>query len=264
MQENNENDTQMEQSVPTSVLENTVNVDNEIVHAVMEDGNVIEAASPESSNGPADQEQNDEWISQRHNSSPDNIYETAPQETSIETQRETLFNKISNLAKTKITCEMLVALRTRNGNTQVSERSSIDLIRMVLDELGLTYEEAGSQQSKDFRNVGGIGLDIEVKKTDGNTLTFNDTCPNSNIWYLIMFTGKTTRRTTIPPGIIGINGSEFIEGSDWIDEYQHEIDAIKDKYCRGEGARALPGKMKVYVRPTYRADITEFLSRLIE
>ena len=164
----------------------------------------------------------------------------------------------------KITCEMLVSLRTRNGDTQVSERSSIDLVRMVLDELGLSYVEAASQQSKDFRNVGGIGLDIEVKKTDGNRLTFNDTLPNSNIWYLIMFTGKTTRRTTIPPGIIGINGGEFIENSEWVNEYQKDIDIIKDKYCRGEGARALSGPMMVYVRPTYRANINQFLERLLE
>ena len=165
----------------------------------------------------------------------------------------------------KITCEMLVSLRTRKGNTQASERSSIDLVRMVLDELGLSYVEASSQQSKDFRNVGGIGLDIEVKKTDGNILTFNDTCPNSNIWYLIMFTGKKNKRAaSIPPGIMGINGGEFIKDSEWVHEYQQEIDAIKNKYCRGEGARALPGKMKAYVRPTYRADITKFLKRLLE
>ena len=256
MQENNEHDTQTEESVPTSVPENTGNVENEVEHFVMGYEHVIETASYESSNGPADQAQNDEWIADQRISSLDNIYET---------QRETLFNNILNLAKMKITCEMLVSLRTHKGNTQASERSSIDLIKMVLDELGLSYVEASSQQSKDFRNVGGIGLDIEVKKTDGNILTFNDTCPNSNIWYLIMFTGKKTKRAaSIPPGIMGINGGEFIKDSEWVHEYQQEIDAIKNKYCRGEGARALPGKMKAYVRPTYRADITEFLSRLIE
>ena len=156
MQENNENDTQMEDCVPTSVHENVENADNYVEHG-------IEATSYETTDGPADQAQNDAWIAYHRNLSPDNIYEETTPETSIETQRETLFNNILNLAKMKITSEMLVSLRTRNGDTQASERSSIDLVRMVLDELGLSYVEAGSQQSKDFRNVG-IGLDIEVKK----------------------------------------------------------------------------------------------------
>ena len=40
MQENNENDTQMEESVSTSVLENTVNVDNEIVLNVIQQNKI--------------------------------------------------------------------------------------------------------------------------------------------------------------------------------------------------------------------------------
>jgi len=175
-----------------------------------------------------------------------------------------LFNKIHELAKNTITCDDLRGLTTKNGNTQVSERVSIPLIRQVLDQLGLQYEEAGSQQSKDFRNIHSpdkpdVRLDIEVKKTDGNTITFNDTCPTKDIWYLVLFTGKQTKRSTIAPIIIGVNGGEFVEDADWVTDYQREIDAIKDKYCRGAGKKALSGMMSVYVRPTYRADISAFL-----
>lgn len=187
-----------------------------------------------------------------------------PPPPTLEMQRQLLFDKIFALAKTVITKEKLVALTTKNGDTQASERTSIPLIKTVLNQLGLTYTEAGSQQSKDFRNVGGIGLDIEVKKTDGNTVTFNDTCPNKNIWYLILFTGKENTRTSIPPGVLGMNGTEFMDDSEWVSDYQREIDAIKDKYCRGAGKKALSGKMSVYVRPTYRANISEFLEQLKE
>ena len=187
-----------------------------------------------------------------------------PPPPTIEMQRQLLFDKIFALAKTVITKEKLVALTTKNGDTQASERTSIPLVKSVLDQLGLTYTEAGSQQSKDFRNVGGIGLDIEVKKTDGNTVTFNDTCPNKDIWYLILFTGKENTRTSIPPGVLGMNGTEFMDDSEWVSDYQREIDAIKDKYCRGEGKKALSGKMSVYVRPTYRANIADFLEELKE
>ena len=187
-----------------------------------------------------------------------------PPPPTLKMQRQQMFAKIFTRAKAVITKEKLVALTTKNGNTQASERTSIPLIRGVLDQLGLSYTEASSQQSKDFRNVGGIGLNIEVKKTDGNTVTFNDTCPNEDIWYLILFTGKETTRTSIPPGVLGMNGAEFMDDSDWVSDYQREINAIKDKYCRGAGKKALSGKMSVYVRPTYRANISEFLEQLKE
>ena len=139
------------------------------------------------------------------------------------------------------------------------------MVKNTLHALGLSYREAGSQQSKDFRNIGGIGLDIEAKKTDGNTITFNDTCPTDDIWYLIMFTGKTHKnKPSIPPGIIGTNGGYFIEDSEWINQYQEEIDTIKDKYCRGDEKKILSGRMSVYVRPTYRANISELLTELID
>ena len=38
------------------------------------------------------------------------------------------------------------------------------MIKNILDKLNFRYTEAGSQQSKDFRNILNIGLNIEVKK----------------------------------------------------------------------------------------------------
>jgi len=179
----------------------------------------------------------------------------------INMQRKQMFNLIYGIVKKDITCDDLRVLATQNGNTQASERTSIGLVKNVLNKLKLSYTEAGSQQSKDFRNIGGIGLDIEVKKTDGYTVTFNDTCPTADIWYLILFTGKENTRTSIPPCVIGINGAVFIDDSAWVTDYQREIDAIKDKYCRGDEKKALSGKMSVYVRPTYRANISTFLDK---
>jgi 5-methylcytosine-specific restriction endonuclease McrA len=157
MQENNENDTQLEESVSTSVLENTVNVDNEIAHAVMEDGNVIEAASPESSNGPADQEQNDEWISQQHNSSPDNIYETAPQDMSIETQRETLQEQPGNVENTiSVTASIVKDGRTKNQKLvdeifkPNSDGKSDWITRETLIKSDLNFSDNGNQRHGAF------------------------------------------------------------------------------------------------------------------
>lgn len=175
-----------------------------------------------------------------------------------------LFEEIHELANKMITIDDLRSLKTRNGNTQVSERGSIPLVRNVLKTLGLEFEEAGSQQSKDFRNVyhphsPNVRIDIEVKKTDTNMIVFNDTCPTANIWYLILFTGKKSKRMEILPRIVGVNGAIFLEDADWTINYQREIDALKERYCRGAGKKALPGMMSVYTRPTYRANISTLL-----
>ena len=134
-------------------------------------------------------------------------------------------------------------------------------MREVFDELKLTYEEAGSQQSKDFRNVGGIGLNIELKKTDNSIIYFNDTCPSADIYYIVIFTGKISKRsrTNIPGQVLYLNGAEFLSDCEWLEEFIAELTALKDKYARGENKKKLSGIMSVYPRPTFKADISSFL-----
>jgi hypothetical protein len=128
--------------------------------------------------------------------------------------------------------------------------------------MALSYKQAGSQQSKDFRNVGDIDLDIEVKKTDNMKVFFNDTCPSEKIFYVIFFTGKEYKKTpekNIPGKLLFMNGEEFVKDSPWIEDYIQEITRIKDKYGRGENKKCLEGIMEVYPRPTFKADISKFL-----
>jgi len=65
-----------------------------------------------------------------------------------------LFRIISNSIKKKFTSKFIKEFKTKLGNTQVSERNVISAVKNILLELNLNFEEAGSQQSKDFRNVG--------------------------------------------------------------------------------------------------------------
>ncbi len=101
-----------------------------------------------------------------------------------------IFNHIVECLLNNITKLDIDKIKTINGNTQVTERLSIDIIKKCLDELNYYYEEAGSQQSKDFRNINKINLNIEVKKTDSLTVYFNDTLPSLDTFYIIIFTGK--------------------------------------------------------------------------
>jgi hypothetical protein len=185
-------------------------------------------------------------------------------ETTLFNNKETLFQQIRSLCAQKITTDWISTIKTTKGNTQNSERIVIQKIKEVLDELKLTYEEAGSQQSKDFRNVGGIGLDIEIKKTDNTIIYFNDTCPCSDIYYIIIFTGKTykkpsAKQTNIPGQVLYLNGSEFLSDCEWLDDFIAELTALKDKYARGENKKQLSGIISVYPRPTFKADISSFL-----
>jgi hypothetical protein len=174
-----------------------------------------------------------------------------------------LFYEISCELNKHISQAFILSTKTEKGNTQISERIIIQKIGTILDSMGLTYVEAGSQQSKDFRNVGNIDLNIEVKKTDNTTIYFNDTCPGKDIYYVILFTGKKYKRTpekNISPQLIFINGEEFIKDSPWIEDYISEINALKDKYARGANKKLLEGIMEVYPRPTFKANICRFIS----
>jgi len=175
-------------------------------------------------------------------------------------KRDALFNDIRELCNIRINTEWIESIKTKKGNTQNSERKTIDKIREVLNELNLTYEEAGSQQSKDFRNVGGINVNIEIKKTDSTTIYFNDTYPSKDIYYIIIFTGKQYKtKRNIPAQLLYLNGSEFTKDCEWIEEFITELTALKDKYGRGENKKQLSGIMSVYPRPTFKADINTFL-----
>jgi hypothetical protein len=177
-------------------------------------------------------------------------------------QAKQLFQNITNELSKYITQEFIMTTRTEKGNTQACERIIIQKICEVLDAMALSYKQAGSQQSKDFRNVGDIDLDIEVKKTDNMKVFFNDTCPSEKIFYVIFFTGKEYKKTpekNIPGKLLFMNGEEFVKDSPWIEDYIQEITRIKDKYGRGENKKCLEGIMEVYPRPTFKADISKFL-----
>lgn len=182
-------------------------------------------------------------------------------------EADVLFKKIKQMVEQCITIEFIESTKTNHGNTQVSERLVIQKFREILDSMKLDYKEAGSQQSKDFRNVGNTELNIEVKKTDNLTIYFNDTCPCKDIYYIILFTGKIYKRkpeNNIPPQVLYINGSEFIDESPWLEEFNNELNILKDKFARGDNKKKLSGIMEVYPRPTYKANILKFLQRNIK
>ena len=176
----------------------------------------------------------------------------------VTSSREILFKKIYEGVSKKIENHgsFFENIITNKGNTQNSERITIQFIKDYLDENNITYEEAGSQSSKDFRNINNIGLDIEIKKSDNRTIMFNDTCPNSDIWYIIFYTSKKRNRDV--PHLFGLNGYYFIYEDNWLNEYNKYINKIKHMYCL-KNSEINKKRMKAYVRPNYSADLTDFI-----
>jgi hypothetical protein len=185
------------------------------------------------------------------------------QEEFMETinDKDALFQHIQQLIRENISDEFIESLKTKNGDTQNSERPIIARICEILNANKITYTQASSQSSKDFRNINGTGLNIEVKKTDKSTIIFNDTLPNEQIYYILFVTGKKTKKgeVKIKPQLIFINGSKFVEDSPWVKEYEAEMTALKDKWARGEGKKQLSGCISVYPRPTYKADVSSWI-----
>lgn len=164
-------------------------------------------------------------------------------------ERSLVFENILTLVKERFNSEVFEQIKTRNGNTQHSEGSYKLLIKNILIENGYEFKEAGSQQPYDFRISlsNGETLYLELKKTDGYRICFNDTCPNSGAYYIIIYTAKKSK--TYEPQIVGVNGIKFIENCQWIEEYIKEINLIKQKYSNMEG------NMSVYPRPNISSDI---------
>ena len=170
--------------------------------------------------------------------------------------KEEILELIKSNISERFTDDIFKSLKTKSGNTQQPERNYIEIIKSLFDDLELTYTLAGSQQSKDFRNINNTGLNIEVKKTDKFIIKCNDTCPSEDIDYLIIFTGVNYKtKENIKPQILFINGQQIIEECNWLSEYQKDIEYLKNKYCRGENKKNLDGAISVYVRPNYDVDI---------
>lgn len=176
----------------------------------------------------------------------------------------THFIQIYELARDKFKECDISKLKTISGNTQICERSCISIIINTLDDLGYEYTKAGSQQPYDFRIKIKDSLDnmytllLEIKKTDSMTVYFNDTCPSSKAYYIILFTGKKYKKQKQKdklPCLFGINGSEFVEQDPWISNYSHELNMLKEKY------KSIGSRMSVYPRPTYKATIQFLFDR---
>lgn len=180
------------------------------------------------------------------------------------THRQELFRTICAKVDTLVTSEFINSTKTCAGNTQTSERQIIQKVREVLDAMNLTYKEAGSQQSKDFRDIDNVGLNIEIKKTDTEMVYFNDTCPTEEIYYIIFVTGKEFKRKPCRPAMcLYLNGIDFTKGSHWLTDYIAWIEDGKNRFARGENKKALPGIMEVYPRPTFKANISGFIQEKI-
>ena len=112
-----------------------------------------------------------------------------------------LFNKLVDVFDD----ETLKTLKTKKGCTQKSEEIYKSYIKNILEKIDCKYTEASSQKSIDFILEDNIKL--EVKKTDSLKIMLNDTYPEPDVYYLILYTGTKTKKGKV----ILKSGDELID-----------------------------------------------------
>jgi hypothetical protein len=151
---------------------------------------------------------------------------------------------------------------TVKGDTQQSERRSIAYVTSVLDALGVTYEHAGSQQPKDLRNVGGIGLSIEIKTANGTTSCLNDTAPQAGTYYIFFHTtNPRSQRPVRLPQVVSCEGSDMIQPEDieWVATLTAAIQELRTSYGKGDARKR---RLTAFPRCNYQYKFDHLLTSL--
>jgi hypothetical protein len=156
--------------------------------------------------------------------------------------RQNLFDVIKSRLLEK---KNLLIFGTDKGKTQQSGTRAEGKVKEVLDELNLSYTCAPSQQHRDFRNIGNIGLDIEVKKSDKGIIKCNDTRPPEDVFYIVFLYQKSTEKSKHKPCIWFGTGDELCG--------HPELEALREVDIAMENARKIAkskglGNLKLYPR----------------
>jgi hypothetical protein len=113
---------------------------------------------------------------------------------------------------------------TQKGKTQASGTKAEKKVMEVLEELNLEYDVAHSQQHRDFRNIGHIGLDIEVKKSDKGIIKCNDTRPPEDVFYIAFLYQSSTKKSKNKPCIWFGTGDEICSGKMDRDVHEEQLE----------------------------------------
>ena len=174
--------------------------------------------------------------------------------------RKIFINMIINELKSKYKCYD----KTNNGNTQQAERTIISQIKNVLDDMGVIYTMASSQQPYDFRVLLPVPCLIEVKKSDGKSPYFNDTLPVHYGDY-IMISTKHNDIKHINGGTMNQHGSEnydidteYNTAYKFWDEIFNDIVIDNPIYLRAlldiiiYKTKNISNDISCYIRPTWK------------
>lgn len=135
--------------------------------------------------------------------------------------RQNLFDVITKRLLEK---RDLLISGTKMGKTQASGTKAEEKVKEVLDELNLYSESAPSQQHRDFRNIGHIGLDIEVKKSDKGIIKCNDTRPPEDVFYIVFLYQNSGKSSKNKPCIWFGTGDEICYGKMDRDVHEEQLE----------------------------------------
>jgi hypothetical protein len=170
--------------------------------------------------------------------------------------RQDLFNVITKRLLEK---GGLLISGTKKGKTQASGTKAEEKVKEVLDELNLRYDVAPSQQHRDFRNIGNIGLDIEVKKSDKGIIKCNDTRPPEDVFYIVFLYQNLNKSSKNKPCIWFGTGDELCG--------HPELEALRQVDIAMENARKIAkskglGNLKLYPRYNWAVNCSELSGKI--
>lgn len=143
-----------------------------------------------------------------------------------------------------------------------------DKVKAVLDELNLEYDVAPSQQHRDFRNIGKIGLDIEVKKSDKGIIKCNDTRPPEDVFYIVFLYQKSNKSSKNKPCIWFGTGDELCYQNTKYDDYEEELsvelEEARNKYLAvaKKFNAATKSNLRTYPRNNYQVNCSELSGKI--
>jgi DNA (cytosine-5)-methyltransferase 1 len=153
-----------------------------------------------------------------------------------------------------------------------------DMIGLIFDNHGITYNTVSSQMPDDFRNIAGTKLKFDVKKTKSNAVILNDSFPKDKRWIIARMGNKTNTESQLvfltwnqicrytvydtSESLNTIFACDLTEDEKQTLEnyntFERDLRKLLAKY-KGQEVRFMDGRISCFPRPNISLNITPYV-----
>lgn len=170
-----------------------------------------------------------------------------------------VINKDFDLKTFEQHCKNSVSSETQKNSSYMEK-----MIADILDQHGITYKRAKSQQPDDFQKIAGTNLKFDCKKITTNTVTLNDSYPTDKKYVICRVGNKSTVDTQLifktweelccPP----FESKSHEQELESYMQFEKELKTLLKKY-KGKEHRFLFQRISCFPRPNLFLHIDEFV-----